>query len=93
VRHHHERLDGSGYPDGLRGDDIPMLAQIVSIADAYDAITTDRPYRLALAPEFAYEELVDEATRGLRRRDFVDAFIALGVSGELARLSEVDHLR
>jgi putative two-component system response regulator len=93
VRHHHERLDGSGYPDGLRGDDIPLLAQIVSIADAYDAITTDRPYRRARAPEFAYEELVDEAVQGLRRRDFVDAFIALGVSGELSRLSKDNRVR
>jgi putative two-component system response regulator len=93
VRHHHEMLDGSGYPDGLRGDDIPMLAQIVSIADAYDAITTDRPYRLARAPEVAYAELVDEAVRGMRRRDLVDAFIALGVSGEFARLSKVDRVR
>jgi putative two-component system response regulator len=92
VRHHHERLDGSGYPDGLRGDGIPMLAQIVSIADAYDAITTDRPYRPARAPEVAYQELVDEAVLGLRRRDFVDAFIALGVSGELGPLPKPDRL-
>jgi len=92
VRHHHEMRDGSGYPDGLRGDDIPMLAQIVSIVDAYDAITTDRPYRLARAPEVAYKELIDEAVRGLRRRDFVDAFIALGVSGELTDPSTAHHL-
>jgi putative two-component system response regulator len=44
VRHHHERLDGSGYPDGLRGDDIPLLAQIMSVADIYDALTSVRPY-------------------------------------------------
>ena len=50
VRYHHERLDGSGYPDALRGDDIPLLAQIVSVVDAYDAITMDRPYRLAGHP-------------------------------------------
>jgi putative two-component system response regulator len=93
VRHHHERLDGSGYPDGLRGDDIPTLAQIVSIADAYDAITTDRPYRMARTPDLAYEELVNDADRGWRRRDLVNAFIALGVSGELARLSKADRLR
>ena len=45
VRHHHERLDGSGYPDGLRGDAIPILAQIIGLVDVYDALTTDRPYR------------------------------------------------
>ena len=47
VRSHHERLDGSGYPDGLHGDDVPLLAQVVAIVDAYDAITTNRPYRSA----------------------------------------------
>jgi putative two-component system response regulator len=51
VRHHHELLDGSGYPDGLRGDAVPLLAQIVAIADVYDAITTTRPYRMAAPPE------------------------------------------
>ena len=45
IRHHHERLDGRGYPDGLSGDRIPLLAQIVSIVDVFDALTTDRPYR------------------------------------------------
>jgi putative two-component system response regulator len=77
VRHHHERLDGSGYPDALRGDQIPLLAQIVSIADTYDAITTDRPYRPARSAEIAYEELRIEARAGSRRQDLVDAFIAL----------------
>jgi putative two-component system response regulator len=79
VRHHHERLDGRGYPDGLRGDAIPLLAQIVSIADTYDAITTDRPYRPARPPAIAYDELLVEAASGIKRRDLVDAFIALGL--------------
>ena len=48
VRHHHERQDGSGYPDGLAGDAIPLLAQIISIVDVFDAITTTRPYHIAL---------------------------------------------
>ena len=77
VRHHHERLDGTGYPDGLRGDAIPLLAQIVGLVDVYDALTTDRPYRAALAPERAYEELIQEAHRGWRDRALVDEFIAL----------------
>src|SRR3954470_24900254 len=46
VRHHHERLDGTGYPDGLSGHAIPLLAQIVGVVDVFDALTTDRPYRL-----------------------------------------------
>lgn len=57
VRHHHERWDGLGYPKGLRGDRIPRLARIVAIADAYDAMVSDRPYRAALSHEQAFAEL------------------------------------
>jgi putative two-component system response regulator len=77
VRHHHERLDGSGYPDGLKGDAIPLLAQIMGIVDVYDAITTTRPYKTAATADQAYAELMDEAARGWRRKDLVEAFIAL----------------
>src|SRR6185437_11370429 len=51
IRCHHERLDGSGYPQGLRGDDVPLLAQIVGICDVFDALTSNRPYRPALTSE------------------------------------------
>src|SRR5207244_4381751 len=57
VRHHHERIDGSGYPDGLAGDAIPLVAQITGIVDVFDAITTARPYKAALAVEHACREL------------------------------------
>ena len=57
IRHHHERFDGRGYPDGLRGDEIPLLTRIVSVCDAYDALVNDRPYRWGLAPEAAIEIL------------------------------------
>jgi putative nucleotidyltransferase with HDIG domain len=53
VRSHHERIDGMGYPDGLHGDDIPLLARIIGVADAYDAMTSDRPYREALPTRVA----------------------------------------
>jgi len=53
VYHHHERYDGSGYPDGLKGDEIPLGARIVAVADAFDAMTTDRPYRQALSQKEA----------------------------------------
>jgi len=53
VRHHHERVDGQGYPDGLVGDDIPLLARIISVADAYNAMTSDRPYRDAMPSQVA----------------------------------------
>jgi HD-GYP domain-containing protein (c-di-GMP phosphodiesterase class II) len=53
VRHHHERIDGQGYPDGLFGDDIPLLSRIIAVADAYNAMTSDRPYRDAMPSQVA----------------------------------------
>jgi putative nucleotidyltransferase with HDIG domain len=53
VRHHHERVDGQGYPDGLAGDEIPLLSRIISVADAYNAMTSDRPYRDAMPSQVA----------------------------------------
>jgi HD-GYP domain-containing protein (c-di-GMP phosphodiesterase class II) len=53
VRHHHERVDGHGYPDGITGDEIPLLARIVAVADAYNAMTSDRPYRDAMPSRVA----------------------------------------
>ena len=61
IRHHHERYDGRGYPDGLSGSGIPLLARILSVADSYDAMTTDRIYRKALPEEKARAELRDGA--------------------------------
>jgi HD-GYP domain-containing protein (c-di-GMP phosphodiesterase class II) len=58
VRCHHERFDGTGYPDGLEGEEIPLVARIFSVVDAFDAMTNDRPYRAARPPEAALEELV-----------------------------------
>jgi len=84
VRHHHERLDGSGYPDGLCGNEIPLLAQIVGVVDAYDAMTTTRPYRQAWPAERALEELWDDVEEGLKSRELVDVFITLGRRGDLA---------
>lgn len=57
VRHHHERFDGSGYPDGLSAEAIPLAARIVAVVDAYVAMTSDRPYRVAMQPEAARDEL------------------------------------
>ncbi len=57
VRHHHERLDGMGYPDGLKGEDIPLESRIVAVVDAFEAMTSDRPYRKAMSVEEALEEL------------------------------------
>jgi diguanylate cyclase (GGDEF)-like protein len=63
VRSHHERFDGAGYPDGLRGEEIPLAARILSVADALDAMTSDRPYRKALPLDDACEEIAAEAGR------------------------------
>ncbi len=57
VKYHHEYVNGKGYPDGLRGEEIPILARIVAVADTYDAMTTDRPYRKAMEEVAAIEEL------------------------------------
>ncbi len=57
VLHHQEMFDGSGYPDGLRGDEIPLGARIFAVADTYDAMTSTRPYRTALSHERALEEI------------------------------------
>jgi HD-GYP domain-containing protein (c-di-GMP phosphodiesterase class II) len=58
VRSHHERWDGRGYPDNLVGEQIPLLARVIAVADSYNAMTSDRPYRLAMSPERAIEQLV-----------------------------------
>jgi putative two-component system response regulator len=77
VRHHHERRDGRGYPDGLRGAQVPLLAQVVSVVDVFDALTTDRPYRKAMGPATAYEMMLDEARRGWCDEELVRQFIDL----------------
>ncbi len=64
IRHHHEKMDGSGYPDGLSGEAIPLKARILQVADIYDALTTHRPYRGALPPEEALQILFSEAEKG-----------------------------
>jgi putative two-component system response regulator len=74
VRHHHERLDGSGYPDGLRGGDVPLLAQIIGIVDVFDALTTERPYRKPMTREDAVKELAGEVEKGWRQKELVNAF-------------------
>jgi putative two-component system response regulator len=64
IRSHHEKLDGSGYPDGLKGDEIPLTAQIMQTVDIYDALTTVRPYRKALSPKEAFAIIHSEVKKG-----------------------------
>jgi putative two-component system response regulator len=78
VRWHHELLDGSGYPDGLRGDAIPVLAQIIGIVDVYDALTSSRPYRsVALSPGQACTHLLRNVEDGRRSARLVHEFVAV----------------
>jgi putative nucleotidyltransferase with HDIG domain len=80
IRHHHERTDGSGYPDGLAGAAIPLGARIVAVADVYDALTSDRPYRPAMSAEDALAHLKAQAGQGLDE-EVVSAFVGLAYQG------------
>jgi putative two-component system response regulator len=64
IRHHHEKLDGSGYPDGLRGDTIPLTARVLTVVDVFDALATDRPYRKALPHNEALGIMREEVQHG-----------------------------
>lgn len=84
IKHHHERIDGKGYPNGLKGNEIPLLSRIICVADSYDSMTSDRPYRAALGKEHAIEELrrysgiqfdhdvVEAFLRSMNRTDILD---------------------
>ena len=82
IRHHHERLDGQGYPDGLKGDEIPHLTRIVSIADAFDAMTSTRSYRQALEMSVVVSELRRNSGTQFAP-DLIDAMLELVESGEV----------
>ena len=85
VRHHHERLDGSGYPDRLQGDAVPLLAQIVSLVDGFEAITMGREYVAPRSPREALAVLEHEVHVGWRRPDVVGPFHTLVTSGTLEK--------
>ncbi|MEZ4332075.1 MAG: response regulator [Myxococcota bacterium] len=89
VRHHHERFDGKGYPDGLAGEDIPLAARIIAIVDAFDAMTCERPYRAARSREEAIAELRANA-RTQFDPNLVDVFCDLVATGALEALDETD---
>ena len=82
VRHHHERVDGFGYPDGLVGEEIPLISRIICAADAYNAMTSDRPYRDAMPDSVARRRLL-EASGSQFDADVIDAFLeTLGAEPE-----------
>jgi len=77
IRSHHERWDGSGYPDGLAGNGIPLLARVLQMADIYDALTSRRPYKPAYQPEQALEIMQEETDRGWRDPELMEMFLRL----------------
>lgn len=74
VRHHHERWDGTGYPDGLSGTTIPYLAQVFQVIDIYDALTSDRPHKRAYSPAEALEIMQEETKKGWRNPELIQQF-------------------
>ena len=94
VRHHHERMDGLGYPDGLAGDEIPILSRVIAVADAYNAMTSDRPYRDAMPSRVARLRLA-QAVESQFDTGVVAAFEAIlaGASEEYRTAEEAEFLR
>jgi len=87
IRHHHEKLDGSGYPDGLRGEDIPVTARVLQIVDVYDALTTDRPYKKAFSITDALQTMKEEVAKGWWDPHIFDQFERLVRTGTADFLS------
>jgi len=83
VRCHHERLDGSGYPDGLRQDQIPLVLRVLAVADVFDALKSKRVYKAPLSPEAALSQLATEVRMGLLDRTVVDRLAQLENEGQL----------
>src|SRR5450755_382667 len=88
IRHHHEKLDGSGYPDGLRGDAIPITARILQIVDVYDALTTERPYKKAFSSADALQTMKEEVAKGWWDPHIFEQFEQLMRSGTADSLSQ-----
>jgi putative two-component system response regulator len=94
IRHHHERFDGSGYPDGLRGAQIPLLARVLQIVDIYDALTSPRPYKPAYSPAEALDLIQEETDRGWRDPQIVKLFLQLHkhvISKDIWHAAETGH--
>jgi putative nucleotidyltransferase with HDIG domain len=81
IRHHHERWDGSGYPDHLRGEEIPLVARVLQVVDIYDALISARPYKSAWTPERALEIIREETRQGWRDPQITELFIQLHRDG------------
>ena len=84
VRNHHEKWDGTGYPDSLKGEDIPLLARILQVSDIYDALTSQRPYKRAFTHDETIQIMLEEARRGWRDPRLVSLFATLFDPAEVA---------
>jgi putative two-component system response regulator len=99
IRHHHERWDGSGYPDGLRGEKIPLLARIMQVVDIYDALANPRPYKPACTPDRALAIIQEETDRGWRDPEIVKLFVQLhtrlllNAQGSIPRDRSIEGMR
>ena len=87
IRHHHEKWDGTGYPDGLRGEQIPQLPRIVQVADIYDALISARPYKAAFTAHDALRIMQEETDRGWRDPEIVTLFFSLH-KGVISKIAE-----
>jgi putative two-component system response regulator len=81
IRHHHERQDGSGYPDGLSEANVPLLARVMQLVDLYDALTTDRPYRRAISRSSALRRMSLEVDKGWWSKGFFQVFSTMARAG------------
>jgi putative two-component system response regulator len=90
VRHHHERPDGTGYPDQLKGEAIPLLARVLSVVDVYDALTTERPYKSTMTQDEAFRALKEEAHKGWKFEPLVEEFISLAAQEGFGGPTPVD---
>jgi putative two-component system response regulator len=77
IRNHHEHFNGTGYPDNLEGENIPLLARILQVVDVYDALTTTRPYKPALSHDHAARTMYEEARAGFWDPDLVNEFFSM----------------
>jgi putative two-component system response regulator len=80
IRHHHEKFDGSGYPDGLRGEAIPICARVLQVVDVYDALTTERPYKKAFSSNEALQTMKEEVAKGWWDPNIFEEFARLNWS-------------
>lgn len=90
IRNHHERWDGSGYPDGLAGEEIPLLARILQVADIYDALITERSYKPALTPDGAFAVMEEEVRRGWRDPELIQLFASTIQTNPAADLTSLE---